>query len=228
MNISMFDVLGPVMVGPSSSHTAGAVRMGNIAHMLSESPVQSVSFGLHGSFWQAGKGHGTRHALLAGVMGLKQDDERIASAFRLAEERGLTHEFYHARLIGMHENSAVIAAKYGDGSERNIVASSVGGGRIRIVSIDGFAIGVSGEMPAVIINYMDVRGVISEATGLIAKSGVNIAAMRVSRSAKGMRACCIIETDTEVNAGIFAGMAQSGRITDVSVLKAICGGNGDV
>ena len=224
MNISIFDVLGPVMAGPSSSHTAGAVRIGNIAFMLAESPLKSVSFGLHGSFWQAGEGHGTRHALLAGAMGLKQDDERIAQAFEIAGKKGLEYEFYHAKLKGVHENSVLLRAEYQDAAKRDIVASSVGGGRVLIQSIDGFKIEVNGELPTLMINYIDAAGVISEATGLIAQSKVNIAAMKVSRNAKGMEACCIIETDSPVDESIFAAMLKNGRISRVSAIKPLCGG----
>lgn len=223
MNLSIFEVMGPVMVGPSSSHTAGAVRIGNVAAMALGEPITQISFGLYGSFLQTGLGHGTYCALLAGAMGLKPDDERIARAFLLAQERGIRYSFHAQHLKNAHENSVLVTAKGKSGILKKIIASSIGGGRISIDSIDGFLIGVSAELPTVIVGHLDSPGVICEITGVFVRNGVNIAAMKVSRAARGMRACCIIETDSTITQKMFEPLIDGVRIFSACVLQPVTG-----
>ena len=132
MNLSIFEVLGPVMIGPSSSHTAGAAKLARVAAMIAAKPFDKVEFALHGSFLKTGQGHGTRLALLAGALGLAEDDEGLKTAETLAQERGVAYSFTEAELEDAHENTACITFFHTDGSESRITGCSIGGGRIRI------------------------------------------------------------------------------------------------
>ena len=133
----LFDILGPVMIGPSSSHTAGAVRIGWMAQRLLGSPPVRAEIGLAGSFALTGRGHGTDRALIAGLLGMHPDDSRIPDSFALAAERGLDFTFSTLHLRGAHPNTARLQLTGADGRTLDIVAESVGGGRIRVCSIDG-------------------------------------------------------------------------------------------
>ena len=138
MELSIFDVLGPVMIGPSSSHTAGAARLSRIAGLIAGNDYKRVRFGLYGSFEKTYRGHGTDRALVAGALGLKENDELLSKSFELAREAGLEWEFYPDDLDGLHENSVRMTFTLADGSEREIIGCSVGGGQIVIRYIDGF------------------------------------------------------------------------------------------
>ncbi len=183
------------MIGPSSSHTAGAARLARVARQIVAAPFTHVQFGLHGSFAKTYRGHGTDRALVAGVLGFREDDERLADSFALAQQAGLTWEFVEADLEGMHENSVRMRFSLADGSIQEIIGSSIGGGQIVIRSIDGFETEYSAQSSALIIRQYDRPGVVSEVSGVLAANRINIAVMRVSRSAKGETAFCVIETD---------------------------------
>ena len=160
MNISIFDVTGPIMIGPSSSHTAGAAKLARIARLIVGDEFSQVSFGLHGSFAKTGKGHGTDRALVAGILGLKEDDEQLPLSFELAKKSGLKYSFYVWDGDSPYENTVKITIKMKDYSENVIVGSSIGGGRILIQEINGFCTEVSFDMPTVVISQRDMRGVI--------------------------------------------------------------------
>lgn len=183
------------MIGPSSSHTAGAARLGRIAKTIAAGSFSAVSFGLHGSFAKTYKGHGTDRALVAGVLGFHEDDERLADSFQLAEQAGLHFDFYETELDGMHENSVKITFSMDDGSISEVVGCSIGGGQIQIRRINGFDTEFSAQMPTLVISQKDRRGIVSAVSRVLAENGINIALMRLSRHAKGEHACCIIETD---------------------------------
>lgn len=127
MNVSIFSVTGPVMIGPSSSHTAGAARLGRAARLITGRPFKHASFGLHGSFAKTYFGHGTDKALVAGVLGMHQDDSRLAHSFQLAEQIGLTWDFYETELENSHENAVKITLELEDGGTSEIIGSSLGG-----------------------------------------------------------------------------------------------------
>lgn len=195
MNISIFEVTGPVMIGPSSSHTAGAARLARAAAMIVTAPFTHVTFGLHGSFAKTYRGHGTDKALVAGVLGLGADDERLRDAFTLARERGLTYDFREADLKGMHENSVRMEFTLTDGSVRRVAGSSIGGGQILICEIDGIQLELSAQLPTLVIRQYDKKGVVSNVTRVLANHDINIGVMKVSRTSKGREALCVIETD---------------------------------
>lgn len=199
MEISIFKALGPVMIGPSSSHTAGAARIARIARLIAGSDYSRVSFGLCGSFAHTYKGHGTDRALVAGALGFREDDERLSRSFELAEEAGLKFEFYDDEIEGAHENTVRITFFMNDGTTQEIIGSSIGGGQIKICSINGFVTDISAQSSTLLITQHDRRGVISDVSRVLAQSNINIGTMKVSRSARGETAFCIIETDSQLS-----------------------------
>ena len=214
MNISIFDVTGPVMIGPSSSHTAGAAKLARIARLIAGRPFSHVSFGLHGSLAKTYRGHGTDRALVAGAMGFMEDDERLADAFEIAKERGLSYDFYETELDGVHENSAVISFALADPVE--VVGSSIGGARIVIRKVNGFDTEFTAAAPTLLIRQRDQRGIISETSRILADAGLNIGVMRLSRRAKGDEAFCVVETDSPVPKSVTAQIASVKGILHVS------------
>ena len=198
MDISIFEVIGPIMVGPSSSHTAGAARLARMARLIVAKPFTHVSFGLHGSFAKTYKGHGTDRALIAGVLGLRENDERLRKSFEIAAKSSFSYDFYEADLDHMHENSVLMAFTCADGEQREIAGSSIGGGQIVICKINGFDTELSLTSSTLIIFQKDQKGVVSEVTKVLADNDFNIGVMKVSRRSKGDIACCIIETDNDI------------------------------
>ena len=219
MDISIFDVIGPIMIGPSSSHTAGAARLARIAAKICGKPFNKVTFGLHGSFAKTGAGHGTDKALLAGAMGLKEDDEGIAKAYDIAKEKKLKFEFYEADLKVQYENSCKLTFYCEDGTKSIIIGSSIGGGRTVIVKINDVDTEIYAERPTVIVNQVDKKGVISSITQLFAWQGINVAVMRMSRIQKGKTATTIIETDEIVPAHMRELLLQLDGVKDVRVIN---------
>ena len=209
------------MIGPSSSHTAGAARLARIARLIVAAPFSHVCFALHGSFAKTYRGHGTDRALVAGALGLREDDERLADSFALARRAGLSWEFTEADLGGMHENSVRMTFTLTDGSRQEITGSSIGGGQIVIRSINGFETEYSAQSSALIIRQYDRPGVVSEVSGVLAGHGINIAVMRVSRSARGETAFCIIETDDWIPREVEATLRELPNIISVRAINLI-------
>lgn len=209
------------MIGPSSSHTAGAARLARIARLIVAAPFSHVCFALHGSFANTYRGHGTDRALVAGALGLREDDERLADSFALARRAGLSWEFTEADLGGMHENSVRMTFTLTDGSRQEITGSSIGGGQIVIRSINGFETEYSAQSSALIIRQYDRPGVVSEVSGVLAGHGINIAVMRVSRSARGETAFCIIETDDWIPREVEATLRELPNIISVRAINLI-------
>ena len=196
---SCFDIIGPVMVGPSSSHTAGAVRLGRFARAIAKELPQSVEIYLHGSFADTYKGHGTDLALLAGLMGMETDDVRIRESYQLADEAGLKYQFITSNLgEGYHANTARFVMTLQDGSRKEITGCSVGGGKVLITELDGFPVEITGIYPTLVDTHLDQPGVIHKITGVLVDYQVNIAAMKVFRQEKNTVAYMVIETDQEV------------------------------
>lgn len=218
MGVSIFQVAGPIMIGPSSSHTAGAARLGRIAAKLADG-FDFVSFGLHGSFAKTGKGHGTDKALLAGVMGVREDDEAISDAYGIADRAGLGYEFHEVELPGIHENSVRITF-YKDGALLcKVDGSSLGGGEVLISRIDGYEVEMSGNLPTIFIRQLDTRGVLSHITTVLAEGGINIATMKVSRKNRSEEATCVIEVDDLIDETILKKIEASPNIYSVRFIK---------
>jgi L-serine dehydratase len=197
--MNLFDIIGPVMVGPSSSHTAGAVRIGNIARKLLAEEVQEAIIYFHGSFQSTGKGHGTDKALLGGLLGFDQDDERLRDSFEIAKERGLEYEFEFSEDEAPHPNTARITVTGTNGQTVSLAAASVGGGNIKVIELDGMEVSFQCDYPTIILLYDDMPGIVQMTSTVLAKNNINIAFMRVFRQSKRMGACMVIETDEPVS-----------------------------
>lgn len=196
--MDLFDIIGPIMVGPSSSHTAGAVRIGYVAGKLLDEPIKKAEILLYGSFLATGDGHGTRKAIVAGLLGMAPNDYRIADSFSIAKQQGMEISFGSAKLENAHPNTAVIRLRGADDKTLEIQASSIGGSRINIDKIDGIDTNFSGDHPTLIVHNLDQPGHVSEVTSMLAHKGVNIATMQLYRSAKGQKAVMVIECDQPI------------------------------
>lgn len=220
--MNLIDIIGPVMIGPSSSHTAGAVRLGLLAaSILGGQPVQA-EINLHGSFAETYQGHGTDMALLAGLMGWTPDDERIPEAEKYAKESGLTYSFKKIDLGNMaHPNTVLFKLTSASGSYCEIIGSSVGGGQVKVTEIDGFPVELTGRLPAILTVHIDTRGVIALVTSTLANAGVNIATMRLFRSNKGGMASMVIECDEAVPQEILNLIGALQQIESVRFIASV-------
>ena len=194
----LFDVLGPVMIGPSSSHTAGAAKIGYTAQkLLGEVPAQA-DIGLYGSFATTGKGHGTDRALVAGLLGLRPDDPRLPDSFALAQKAGMKFVIHPVELRAAHPNTTVLTLKSRSGRTLTLKAASVGGGRIRVTEIDGVPADFGGDSNTLIIHNEDTPGCIAEVTTCLAMRRINIASMQVFRASTGGSAVMVLECDSHI------------------------------
>ncbi len=196
--MNIFDIVGPIMVGPSSSHTAGAVKIGYTSRKLLAEPVKKAQILLYGSFLATGKGHGTQKAILAGLLGMKPDDPQIPFSFELAQKAGIEFSFGEAKLKNAHPNSVQLILEGEHSRHLEIVGESLGGSLINIASIDGLSANFSGEYPTLIVHNLDQPGHIAEVTSMLSHKSVNIAAMQLYRSNRGGNAVMVIECDQEV------------------------------
>lgn len=220
--MNIYDVMGPVMIGPSSSHTAGAVRLGLLAaSVLGSLPVKAEIF-LHGSFAETYKGHGTDLALLAGLMGWHPDDERIPRAHFFARENKLDYSFAKIDLGNMaHPNTVLFKLTAASGSRCEVVGSSVGAGSVVVTEIDGFPVELTGRWPAILTVHVDIRGIIALVTSTLANAGVNIGAMRVFRDENKGIASMIIECDEVVPQGILNLIAALPQMESVRFIASV-------
>jgi L-serine dehydratase len=199
---SAFDVIGPDMIGPSSSHTAGANRLGAMARKIARGDMVKTILYLHGSFAKTFRGHGTDRALVAGLLGISASDERLKDALKLADDSGFLYEFRKADLGDVHPNTVKFTIEQSSGKTLEIMGSSIGGGNIEITEIDGLKLRLTGEYPTLITRHRDYPGVISNVTGILAEHEINIAFMSVYRHSKGEDAFMVIETDDSFDGGI--------------------------
>lgn len=196
--MNIFDIIGPVMVGPSSSHTAGAVRIGYVSRKLLGEPVKSVKLLLYGSFLATGKGHGTDRALIAGLLGMQPDDERVPFAFEEADRVGMAFEFGEANLKEAHPNSVVLQMIGESGKELEVIAASLGGGRMKICKLDGMEANFCAEYPTLIVQNLDKPGCVATVTTMLSERGINIATLQLYRDSRGGDAVMAVECDREV------------------------------
>lgn len=215
----LFDVLGPVMTGPSSSHTAGAVRIGLTARkLLGEPPVQAEIL-LHGSFAATGRGHGTDRALVAGLLGMQPDDARIPDSFSLAKQAGLSVTMGTVNLRGAHPNTALLHLMSATGRKLEVMGASIGGGRINICQIDGITTNFGGDYNTLIVHNLDTPGHVAAVTGCLSDHGINIATMQLYRSAAGGYAVMVLECDQQVPEECIATLRAQSGIVKVTSLK---------
>lgn len=199
--MNLYDILGPVMVGPSSSHTAGAARIGLVSRkLLGDVPSEAV-IGLAGSFAATGKGHGTDKALIAGLLGMQPDDDRIPLSFEIAEEEGFSFRIEDVLLKDAHPNTAQLQIRGKNGRELKVQASSLGGGRIRVDKLDGIDVNFSGDVPTLVVRNEDQPGLVAEVTSLLCAKAVNIATMQLYRDRRGGCAVMVLETDQAIPEG---------------------------
>lgn len=199
MHLTIFDIMGPIMVGPSSSHTAGAVRIGRITRKLLGQPPVQAELLLHGSFAATGKGHGTDKGLVAGLLGLQPDDPGIPRAFLLAEQSGMRVHVGNIVLRGAHPNSVLLRVASDGGRKLEVTASSLGGGRVRVNAIDGLEASFSAEKTTLIIRNEDKPGAVAEVTAILSRRKVNIATMQLYRDMRGGLAVMVLESDQAVS-----------------------------
>lgn len=221
--VNIFDIMGPIMVGPSSSHTAGAVRIGRVArHLLRSRPVKA-NIMLHGSFAATGAGHGTDRAIVAGLLDMAPDDINIPRALSLAEEAGMVVTIRPTELRGAHPNTALLELTNAGGRTLTVSASSLGGGRIRVNSIDGLEASFSGDMPTLIIRNEDRPGIVSEVSNALSRANANIATMQLYRARRGDLAVMVIECDSPLDAGLIEAVSAMSGVVRCTYLDL--GGN---
>ena len=218
--ISVFDVMGPNMIGPSSSHTAGAARIAFLAQKMITPPLKKVEFILYGSFARTYKGHGTDRALLGGIMGFSTDDMRIRNSFDIAREQGIDFSFTpNETETDVHPNTVDIHMVNDQGQEMTVRGESLGGGKVRIVEINHVKVDFTGEYSAVIVIQKDRPGVVAHVTKVLSDRGVNIAFMRLFRKAKGEIAYTIVESDGRLPEDIGVTIRQHENIHEVMIVQ---------
>ena len=223
-NIGIFDVLGPIMIGPSSSHTAGAARLGKIARTIVNKPIKNVTFLLHGSFKETYKGHGTDRALVAGILGMMPDDERLRDALLIAEKEGLEVHFLPADLGQVHPNTVKILMTDCDDINWEVLGSSIGGGLVEIYEINGNKVKITGEYPTIITCHDDIPGTVSKVSTLFYDNDINIAHMTLVRSQKGKDATMTFEVDSNVSEELITELKAVEGINHVILINSL-GGN---
>jgi L-serine dehydratase len=193
--VSILDIIGPVMVGPSSSHTAGACRLGLLARCLVGGTPQKALIELHGSFARTGEGHGTDKAIVGGLMGFRPDDERLRDALDIMEREGLAYTFEKTTIADdAHPNTVRITLER-DGRSAVMTGASLGAGRVLVHDIDGYPVEITGNLHTVAVVAEDVKGSIASIAGILAANEVNIATLRLTRKQRGGDAFMVIETD---------------------------------
>lgn len=191
------------MIGPSSSHTAGATKLGKVAYRIACKEIKSVEFLLHGSFAKTYRGHGTDKALLGGILGFNPDDERIKDSFNLAKEKNIDYRFIEGDLGEVHPNTVKITITKPNDEIVELVGSSIGGGNIVVCQINGLSLEFTGAYTTLIISHKDKPGVIAKVTTILAQNNINIAFMRVYRYGRGENAFMIIETDDSIEKAVL-------------------------
>lgn len=217
--ISIFDVIGPNMVGPSSSHTAGAAAISSIAQKMFGKEISNVKFILYGSFAKTYKGHGTDKALLGGSLGFSSDDLRIKNSFEIAKQLGVNYSFEESNLELDHPNTVDVCMESKTGEKMVIRGISIGGGKVKIVAIDGVSVEFFGEYSTLIIDHLDKKGVLAFIANCLQDANTNIAFMKVYRNAKGEKAHSIIECDEQIDDKVLNTLKQNKDIINVMLVQ---------
>lgn len=220
MKTSAFEVLGPIMVGPSSSHTAGALRIARVARSIAPLPIKLVTFSLYNSFARTYRGHGTDRALVAGILGLDTDDVRIRDSFDLSEQAGLAYSFVEMPDgTGHHPNTVDIAMTLADGTRLSVMGESLGGGRIRISQIDSVPVEVTGELNTLFVSHVDAPGVLAALTGVLTAADINIATMHTYRKERGGEGYSVFEVDEELDPDLVRRVGELPRVDFASLIR---------
>lgn len=218
--ISLFEVIGPNMVGPSSSHTAGAVSMALLARKLFPAEIKKVEFTLYGSFAKTYRGHGTDRALLGGIMGFETDDLRIRDSLSIAKERNLDYHFSIGQDTGEeHPNTADIDMTGVNGERLFVKGVSIGGGKVKIVRLNQIDVDFTGEYSTLIISQTDRPGVVAHITKVLSEREVNIAFMRLFREEKGAKAFTVVESDERIPDEVVEQIRENPLVSDVMLVQ---------
>ncbi len=219
--VNAFDILGPVMIGPSSSHTAGAARIGRIAWALLGSEAVKADILLYGSFAKTYKGHGTDKALIAGIMGMKTDDTRIRNAPQIAKERGLDVTIRTSDLESDHPNTAYVTLTDAAGHKVSVLGSSIGGGNILITEVNGMDVSITGQQTTLFVLHQDKPGLIAAVSEVLSAAGVNICNFKLSRQRKGGEAVMTIELEGDFGADLNQKIQQLPYVFSSTMLRPI-------
>lgn len=214
---SVFDIIGPTMVGPSSSHTAGAVRIGLVARGLFAEMPDQVDIYLYGSFMETYKGHGTDVALVGGLLGYDTDDDRLPTSIQTAEAMGIRINFIEMKEERSHPNTTILHMRKGD-KDISVEGISIGGGNIEIVAINGFKITLSGNYPALLVFHQDTFGTIGKVANILGEHSINVGSMQVSRKEKGDQALMTFELDDAIDDEILTQIRQVEGVVTVSLM----------
>ena len=213
MTMSALEVLGPIMVGPSSSHTAGALRIALAARSLAPDPLVRVEFWLYNSFSHTHRGHGTDQALVAGMLGCAPDDKRVRDSFAIAKEHGLAFDVIEkGDDESLHPNTVEVHMYGPDTAHVAVIGESIGGGRIRISGVNGAHVRMAGDMPTIFVSHHDTPGVLAALTAVLAQQHINVATMRTFRAARGGVAYTIFEIDEEISGRTFTLFRQTPHV----------------
>lgn len=219
--LQSFDIIGPIMIGPSSSHTAGAVRIGKYARSILGTTPVSATIRFSGSFAKTYMGHGTDKAIVAGILGMETDDERIRISMNVAREAGLAFSFEEVEIDGAHPNTAQVILKDANGKEVLVQGASIGGGNIIINRINDTIVAITGKSDTLIVPHQDVPGMIAIVSNILAEHRVNIHSFSLCRDHKGGTAVMTIEIDGKIEDSINQVILKQPHILDSTILKAI-------
>ncbi len=218
--MSIFEVMGPIMIGPSSSHTAGAAKLGRMARLLFAERIEKVVINLHGSFANTAGGHGTDRAVIGGLLGFLPDDERIRTSFKIAEEEGMDFKFKEVNLHDVHPNTLMLELFSGN-KNLSITGSSIGGGKIVITKINQNNVNLTGRMPTLWVMHQDRPGEVGKITSTLGYHNINIAFMQVYRNKKGDIGSCIIELDQVPARDVITSLEKMENVLQVRYLPAL-------
>ena len=219
--MDVFDIIGPIMIGPSSSHTAGAARIGKYAlNILGAKPIKADIY-FSGSFAKTYKGHGTDKAIVAGILGMDTDDPGIKYSFETAEHRGLEFAFHTGEIENAHPNTAFIVLTSESGKTVEVQGASVGGGNIVITKINGTEVEITGKFTTMIVLHRNIPGMISDVTRVLAQNGINIGKFDLRRNPRGGKGVMIIELDSDVPEYVNDEIKEMDNVIDSTLLKAI-------
>ncbi len=217
MSIGLFDILGPITIGPSSSHTAGAVRIGLVCRMLLEDDVKHARITFYGSFADTYHGHGTDKAVVGGLLGFRTDNEKIRESLRLAEFRGLTYEIFTSEDLRLHPNTVLIEASSKDKTVR-LQGASIGGGAIRVTEINGMAVQITFLEDTLILFHRDSPGVLASIAHILSSNGYNIGNLRLSRTRREGDVITVVETDVPVDYSTVNQLRSVESVTEAVVI----------
>lgn len=219
--LGVFDIIGPIMVGPSSSHTAGAARLAKVARAIAGCEVKEVTFLLHGSFGKTYKGHGTDRALVAGILGMDPSDDGLRDSLESAKEKGVNIIFKEEDLGDYHPNTVKFLIKCVNNKTCEVVGSSIGGGNIEIVEISGSKVHFTGTYDTIITTHKDIPGTVAKVTSILYSNRINIAFMNLERKQKGKIATMTFEVDSKVHKDLIEKVEMVEGIEKVILIEKV-------